>query len=66
MEKYKVRTYPDGKKYVKIGNTDFRVDVFKIKTKADFVKIYADKKTFMFDHDEAWNFLRQFVKKDAK
>jgi hypothetical protein len=77
---YEVKVFTNGErtiKTVKIGNTEFRVDNFKPKTKAEFVKKYegfkqkVDKKEvlvnpWVFNRDEAWEFLKQFVTKDGK
>ncbi len=63
MSKLEVKKRYDGLMTVKIGNVDFRVDNFKPKTKAEFVKKYEGKTNHVFDRDEAWEFLKQFVKK---
>lgn len=65
-EKLKVVEFPSGLKTVKIGNVDFRVDNFKPKTKAEFIKKYAEKEDHNFNRDEAWEFLKQFVQKETK
>jgi hypothetical protein len=66
---YEVKVFTNGErtiKTVKIGNTEFRVDNFKPKTKAEFIKIYEGNKAFVFNRDVAWDFLKQFVTKDGK
>lgn len=61
--KYEVKNIGDGIKTVKIGKVDFRVDNFKPKGKAEFLLKYKDQKKHVFDREEAWEFLKQFVKK---
>ena len=81
---YKVETNKTGTetiKTVKIGDTTFRVDNFKPKTKDEFVKLYKPFKQkvekngktieetvnpWSFNRDEAWDFLKQFVVQPKK
>lgn len=69
MSKYKVKEFDTGFeiiKTVKIGTVEFRVDNFKPKTKAEFIKKYEKKTDHIFNRDEAWEFLKQFVTKESK
>ena len=72
-----VKEFKNGNETIKIGNTEFRVDNFKPKTKQEFVDKYkplkvkkGDKEEIVnpwnFNRDEAWDFLKQFVKSDPK
>lgn len=60
-----VKTFKNGNetiKTVKIGNTEFRVDNFRFKTKKEFVDFYKGRDNFKFNRDDAWDILKQFVK----
>lgn len=47
----------------KFGNVEFRIDEFNYTTKQEFMKAYRNESVFKFDRQEAWNYLKQFVKK---
>ena len=52
-------------KTIKFGNTEIRIDDFKIKSKREFKSIYSNK-VHKFDLDEAWEELKKYVKKPSK